>query len=161
DAVERRQGVRDVGYGIRDTWVDPAEAVPAIAPITVGERMLRIVGTDKTNITRKPSKTGKHEHGKRKSTKEAKDAKPKPGKVKKSKLWDSTQWQGQKRHLKASHWLILLRKHTWMKESTREGVNLHYKYSERKHKCLTTDCHAGNPCDPKERSNGSKSLPND
>ncbi|GJT38503.1 hypothetical protein Tco_0938368 [Tanacetum coccineum] len=26
DAEERRQGIRDVGYGIRDTWVDPAEA---------------------------------------------------------------------------------------------------------------------------------------
>ncbi|GKF64490.1 hypothetical protein Tco_0187938, partial [Tanacetum coccineum] len=45
--------------------------------------------TDKTNITRKPSKMGKHEHGKWKSTKEAKDAKPKPGKVKKSKLWST------------------------------------------------------------------------
>ncbi|GKC33117.1 hypothetical protein Tco_1040411, partial [Tanacetum coccineum] len=27
DAEERRQGIRDVGYSIRDTWVDPAEAV--------------------------------------------------------------------------------------------------------------------------------------
>ncbi|GKE62702.1 hypothetical protein Tco_1513069, partial [Tanacetum coccineum] len=35
DAEERRQGIRDVGYGIRDTWVDPAEAVPEIAPMTV------------------------------------------------------------------------------------------------------------------------------
>ncbi|GJT17251.1 hypothetical protein Tco_0875957 [Tanacetum coccineum] len=35
-AEERRQGIRDVGYGIRDTWVDPAEAVPEIAPMTVG-----------------------------------------------------------------------------------------------------------------------------
>ncbi|GJY51887.1 hypothetical protein Tco_0442734 [Tanacetum coccineum] len=25
DAEERRQGIREVGYGIRDTWVDPAE----------------------------------------------------------------------------------------------------------------------------------------
>ncbi|GKD17419.1 hypothetical protein Tco_1206577, partial [Tanacetum coccineum] len=37
DAEERRQGIRGVGYGIRDTWVDPAEAVPEIAPIAVGE----------------------------------------------------------------------------------------------------------------------------
>ncbi|GKF17536.1 hypothetical protein Tco_0062454, partial [Tanacetum coccineum] len=36
--------------------------------------------TDISKITRKPSKTGKHGHGERKSTKEAKDAKPKPGK---------------------------------------------------------------------------------
>ncbi|GKB92574.1 hypothetical protein Tco_0964846 [Tanacetum coccineum] len=40
------------------------------------------VGMDKTKITRKPSKTGKHGHGKRKSTREAKDSKPKPEKVK-------------------------------------------------------------------------------
>ncbi|GKD16842.1 putative reverse transcriptase domain-containing protein, partial [Tanacetum coccineum] len=37
DAEEKRQGIRDIGYGIRDTWVDPAEAVPEIAPMTVGE----------------------------------------------------------------------------------------------------------------------------
>ncbi|GJR88192.1 putative reverse transcriptase domain-containing protein [Tanacetum coccineum] len=37
DVEERGQGIRDVGYGIRDTWVDPAEAVPEIAPTTVGE----------------------------------------------------------------------------------------------------------------------------
>ncbi|GJV87052.1 hypothetical protein Tco_1530990 [Tanacetum coccineum] len=44
------------------------------------------ISTDISIITRKQSKTGKHEHEKRKSTKEARDAKPKPGKVKKSKL---------------------------------------------------------------------------
>ncbi|GJW48721.1 hypothetical protein Tco_0080367 [Tanacetum coccineum] len=38
-------------------------------------------GTDKTNITRKPSKTSNHGHEERKSTKEAKDSKPKPRKV--------------------------------------------------------------------------------
>ncbi|GKA07602.1 hypothetical protein Tco_0686826 [Tanacetum coccineum] len=38
--------------------------------------------TDISNISRKPSKTGKHGHGKRKSTREAKDSKPKPEKVK-------------------------------------------------------------------------------
>ncbi|GJU40355.1 hypothetical protein Tco_1193312 [Tanacetum coccineum] len=42
-AEERRQGIRDVGYGIRDTWVDPAEAVPEIAPMTVGEVNTRVV----------------------------------------------------------------------------------------------------------------------
>ncbi|GKF48427.1 hypothetical protein Tco_0141678, partial [Tanacetum coccineum] len=40
---ERRQGIRDVGYGIRDTWVDPAEAIPEIAPMTVGEVNTRVV----------------------------------------------------------------------------------------------------------------------
>ncbi|GKF42212.1 hypothetical protein Tco_0125554, partial [Tanacetum coccineum] len=42
DAKERRQGIRDVGYGIRDTWVDPAKAVPEIAPMTVGEVNTRV-----------------------------------------------------------------------------------------------------------------------
>ncbi|GJR51238.1 hypothetical protein Tco_1401759 [Tanacetum coccineum] len=34
---------RDVGYGVRDTWVDPAEAVPKIAPTTMGEVNTRVV----------------------------------------------------------------------------------------------------------------------
>ncbi|GJW57408.1 hypothetical protein Tco_0104139 [Tanacetum coccineum] len=42
DAEERRRGIREVGYGIRDTWVDPAEAVPKIAPMTVGEVNTRV-----------------------------------------------------------------------------------------------------------------------
>nr|GEY41171.1 hypothetical protein [Tanacetum cinerariifolium] len=29
--------IREVGYGIRDTWVDPTEAVPEIAPMTLKE----------------------------------------------------------------------------------------------------------------------------
>ncbi|GKA79137.1 hypothetical protein Tco_0785733, partial [Tanacetum coccineum] len=33
----RYEGIRDVGYDIRDTWVDLAEAVPEIVPMTVGE----------------------------------------------------------------------------------------------------------------------------
>ncbi|GKF73547.1 hypothetical protein Tco_0219879, partial [Tanacetum coccineum] len=37
DAKEMQQGISDVGYGIRDTWVDPTEAVPEIVPMTVGE----------------------------------------------------------------------------------------------------------------------------
>ncbi|GJY16470.1 hypothetical protein Tco_0386892 [Tanacetum coccineum] len=39
---ERRQGIRDDGYGIRDTWVDPVEAVPEIAPMIVGEVNTRV-----------------------------------------------------------------------------------------------------------------------
>ncbi|GKE49998.1 hypothetical protein Tco_1481256, partial [Tanacetum coccineum] len=35
DDEARRQGIREVGYGIRDTWVDPAEAVPEIAPMNM------------------------------------------------------------------------------------------------------------------------------
>ncbi|GKG43146.1 hypothetical protein Tco_0479830, partial [Tanacetum coccineum] len=42
DAEERRQGIRDVGYSIRDTWVDLAEAVPDIAPMTIGEVNTRV-----------------------------------------------------------------------------------------------------------------------
>ncbi|GJW75901.1 hypothetical protein Tco_0135271 [Tanacetum coccineum] len=42
DAEERRRGIREVRYGIRDTWVDPAEVVPEIAPMTVGEVNARV-----------------------------------------------------------------------------------------------------------------------
>ncbi|GJU36517.1 reverse transcriptase domain-containing protein [Tanacetum coccineum] len=47
------------------------------------------ISMDISKITRKPSKMGKHGHEERKSTKEARDAKPKAGKVKKSKLWST------------------------------------------------------------------------
>ncbi|GJU28611.1 hypothetical protein Tco_1167232 [Tanacetum coccineum] len=36
----RYEGIRDVRYEIRDTWVDPAEAVPEIAHLTMGEAEL-------------------------------------------------------------------------------------------------------------------------
>ncbi|GJS53601.1 hypothetical protein Tco_0626963 [Tanacetum coccineum] len=42
DAEARRQGISEVGYGIRDTWVDSTEAVPEIAPMTVGEVNTRV-----------------------------------------------------------------------------------------------------------------------
>ncbi|GKC98138.1 hypothetical protein Tco_1168413 [Tanacetum coccineum] len=42
DAEARRQGISEVGYGIRDTWVDPTEAVPEIAPMTLGEVNTRV-----------------------------------------------------------------------------------------------------------------------
>ncbi|GJT77895.1 putative reverse transcriptase domain-containing protein [Tanacetum coccineum] len=42
DAEARRQGISEVGYGIRDTWVDPAEAVPEVSPMTVGEVNTRV-----------------------------------------------------------------------------------------------------------------------
>ncbi|GJT96381.1 reverse transcriptase domain-containing protein [Tanacetum coccineum] len=66
-------------------------------------------GTDESKNTRKPSKNKQAQTRERKS-----EQKPeaKPGKVIPSvkmvkSWWDSTQWQGQKRHLKALHWLIL------------------------------------------------------
>ncbi|GJU11888.1 hypothetical protein Tco_1134284 [Tanacetum coccineum] len=42
DAEARRRGIREVGYGIRDTWVDPTKAVPEIAPMIVGEVNTRV-----------------------------------------------------------------------------------------------------------------------
>nr|GEV48070.1 hypothetical protein [Tanacetum cinerariifolium] len=42
DAKARRRGIREVGYGIRDTWVDPTETVPEIAPMTAGEVNIRV-----------------------------------------------------------------------------------------------------------------------
>ncbi|GKD71483.1 hypothetical protein Tco_1325573, partial [Tanacetum coccineum] len=42
DAEARRQGISEAGYGISDTWVDSAEAVPEISPMTVGEVSTRV-----------------------------------------------------------------------------------------------------------------------
>ncbi|GKC49362.1 putative reverse transcriptase domain-containing protein [Tanacetum coccineum] len=42
DAEARRQGISEVGYGIRNPWVDPTEVVPEIAPMTVGEVNTRV-----------------------------------------------------------------------------------------------------------------------
>ncbi|GJS76357.1 putative reverse transcriptase domain-containing protein [Tanacetum coccineum] len=42
DAEERRRGISEVGYGIRNTWVNPAEAVPEVAPMTMGEVNTRV-----------------------------------------------------------------------------------------------------------------------
>nr|GEZ29451.1 hypothetical protein [Tanacetum cinerariifolium] len=42
DAEARRRGIREVGYSIRDTWVDPPEAVPEIAAMTMGEVNTRV-----------------------------------------------------------------------------------------------------------------------
>nr|GEV54407.1 putative reverse transcriptase domain-containing protein [Tanacetum cinerariifolium] len=39
DAEAKRRGIREVGYGIRDTWVDPAKSVPEITPMTLGEQV--------------------------------------------------------------------------------------------------------------------------
>ncbi|GJT26912.1 reverse transcriptase domain-containing protein [Tanacetum coccineum] len=69
---------------------DPSIPRPPPEPPDVEKCFEPEAGTDISKITRKPSKTGKHGHEKRKSTKEARDAKPKPGKVKKSKLWSTS-----------------------------------------------------------------------
>ncbi|GJR31315.1 putative reverse transcriptase domain-containing protein [Tanacetum coccineum] len=42
DAEARWQGISKVGYGIRDTWVDPPEAVLEIAPMIVREVNTRV-----------------------------------------------------------------------------------------------------------------------
>ncbi|GKD98744.1 hypothetical protein Tco_1382641 [Tanacetum coccineum] len=42
DAKARREWISKIGYGIRDTWVDPAEAIPDIAPMTLGEVDTRV-----------------------------------------------------------------------------------------------------------------------
>nr|GEZ10243.1 hypothetical protein [Tanacetum cinerariifolium] len=35
EAEMRHRGIREVGYGIRDTWIDPVEVVPEMAPTTL------------------------------------------------------------------------------------------------------------------------------
>nr|GEW72712.1 hypothetical protein [Tanacetum cinerariifolium] len=42
DVEARRRGIREVVYGIRDTWVDSVEVVPEITPMTLGEVNTRV-----------------------------------------------------------------------------------------------------------------------
>nr|GFA96563.1 hypothetical protein [Tanacetum cinerariifolium] len=63
DAEARRRGIREVGYGIRDTWVDLTETVPEIEPMTVGEVNTRVIrDLHSATQTRKMSKN-LEEHG--------------------------------------------------------------------------------------------------
>ncbi|GKG27843.1 hypothetical protein Tco_0406170 [Tanacetum coccineum] len=41
-AEARRQGISEVGYGMKDTWVDPVEAVLKVVPMTMGEVNTRV-----------------------------------------------------------------------------------------------------------------------
>nr|GEX83384.1 hypothetical protein [Tanacetum cinerariifolium] len=43
EAEMRHRAIREVGYGIRDTWIDPAEAVPEMAPTTLEEETVWIM----------------------------------------------------------------------------------------------------------------------
>nr|GEZ38637.1 hypothetical protein [Tanacetum cinerariifolium] len=42
EAKMRHRGIREVGYEIRDTWIDPAEAVPEMAPTTLEKVNTRV-----------------------------------------------------------------------------------------------------------------------
>nr|GEU77104.1 reverse transcriptase domain-containing protein [Tanacetum cinerariifolium] len=43
EAEMRHRGTREVGYGIRDTWIDPAEAVPDMASTTLAKVNTRVI----------------------------------------------------------------------------------------------------------------------
>nr|GEY52628.1 hypothetical protein [Tanacetum cinerariifolium] len=42
EAEMRHRGIGEVGYGIRDTWIDPAEEVPEMAPTTLEKVNTRV-----------------------------------------------------------------------------------------------------------------------
>nr|GEY37563.1 hypothetical protein [Tanacetum cinerariifolium] len=42
EAEMRHRAIRGVGYGIRDTWIDPAEAVAEMGPTTLGKVSTRV-----------------------------------------------------------------------------------------------------------------------
>ncbi|GJV60658.1 hypothetical protein Tco_1466758 [Tanacetum coccineum] len=93
---------------------------------------------DKTNITRKPSKTGKHEHGNQKSTKEAKDSKPKPRKV------NYGQASVKERIIVSNHELSLANlseNHTWLWQEAQEKMDFALGSLTQQTQDLTTDCH--------------------
>nr|GEZ22395.1 hypothetical protein [Tanacetum cinerariifolium] len=59
DTEARRRGIGEDGYGIRDIWVGPAETVPEIAPMTVGEAS-GIDGKDSLSDGRHEMRDGRH-----------------------------------------------------------------------------------------------------
>nr|GFB76757.1 hypothetical protein [Tanacetum cinerariifolium] len=46
EAEKRHRGIGEVGYGIRDTWIDPVEAVPKMAPTTLKKVNTRVTEFD-------------------------------------------------------------------------------------------------------------------
>ncbi|GKA60852.1 reverse transcriptase domain-containing protein [Tanacetum coccineum] len=98
-------------------------------------------GTDISKITRKPSKTGKHGHEKRKSTREAKDSKPKPRKVNPWSILRSNQsYQtpiGQSVQVRIVYKQRSTRDVGFYTESTLKRSTIESQ----------TDCHVGNPCE--------------
>nr|GEV27902.1 putative reverse transcriptase domain-containing protein [Tanacetum cinerariifolium] len=51
DAEARRRGIGEVGYGIRDTWIDLTETVPEIAPMTDSRtRISQLVTVDSQRV---------------------------------------------------------------------------------------------------------------
>nr|GEZ04410.1 hypothetical protein [Tanacetum cinerariifolium] len=56
-AEMRHRGIREVGYGIKDTWIDPVEAVPEMAPTTLEKTNH---GTRDKTMTK--STTSQHRH---------------------------------------------------------------------------------------------------
>nr|GEX84619.1 hypothetical protein [Tanacetum cinerariifolium] len=43
EAETRHRGIREVGYGIKDTWIDSAEAIPEMAPMTLEKVNTRVI----------------------------------------------------------------------------------------------------------------------
>ncbi|GJR10742.1 DNA-directed DNA polymerase [Tanacetum coccineum] len=107
----------------------------ALAILITRASQSRQHGTDISIITRKPSKTGKHEHENRKSTKEAKDSKPKP---------TLGQFSSSKSHVEEEKHIRKLKIALDLLSEKAQGVTI-------------TDCHAGNPCvhicDPTAKAN--------
>ncbi|GJZ82147.1 hypothetical protein Tco_0647141, partial [Tanacetum coccineum] len=84
--------------------------------------------TDISKITRKPSKTGKHGHEERKSTKEAKDSKPKPRKVNYGQASDDNssdqQQNGRVNYVKSSTLIGSLKPHGLKEAQEKRGFAL-------------------------------------
>ncbi|GJW25425.1 hypothetical protein Tco_0039236, partial [Tanacetum coccineum] len=110
--------------------------------------------TDKTKITRKPSKTGKHEHGNQKSqekpriqSKSQQVVNPQSTLVKQVKMENSSDQEqdGKDKSVKSSS-LIGLLMPRGLKEA-QEMMIFALDHSHNKHKGHIKDCQLGNPCE--------------
>ncbi|GJR27784.1 hypothetical protein Tco_1104016 [Tanacetum coccineum] len=111
-------------------------------------------GMDKAKITRKPSKTGKHGHGKRKSTKEAGKSSQSQKVKALSQLWvqkSNSRVQEQDGRVNSYSEVLIGGNpqgecHVNMKKAQGMGIFTLESLSEKAQGVTITDCHAGNPC---------------
>ncbi|GJX36297.1 hypothetical protein Tco_0247854 [Tanacetum coccineum] len=122
-----------------------------------------LLGTDISKITRKPSKTGKHGHEKRRSTREAKDSKPKSKKVNYGvrKTIQGLTYTMAGRNKSNQELLIGSLKYEGHVdvEKAQMKMDLYYNHSHNKHKGLNKDCQLGNPCEMKSDPRAKNQAP--
>ncbi|GKE47375.1 hypothetical protein Tco_1478633 [Tanacetum coccineum] len=112
----------------------------------------RVISTNKTKITRKPSKNGQTRARERKSTKCK-------AKARKSQKVNYGSTEGEM-SLKHSHWPFLTRRTHVDSEENTQGSGICSQLCPKETQGVSiTDCHAGNPCELPSDLTANNELP--